>query len=173
MKKRIGILLLVLLLAAGGGGAYWYFRVRKAGPAKEEGAVFVASMKTITGLTGSNGAFSRFSGVVEPQRTEKIELASGLKVKKVYVSVGDEVKEGTKLFSYDTEDAQDSIAQLEIDIENYDISISSAESQIKQLEKEREQVSNDEKLSYTTQIMTAQNSIKRYEYEKKRKQEKM
>lgn len=65
---------------------------------------------------------------------------------------------------------QDSITQLEIDIENYEISIKSYNSQVAQLEKERAKVSDNEKLSYTTQIMTTQNSIKRAEYEMKSKQ---
>lgn len=174
MRKKPVIIALALVLAAGGAGTgIWYYRTQMGGTASQENAVFVDSVGEITGLTGANGVFSRFSGVVEPQRTEKIDLASGLKVKKVYVSVGDEVEVGTKLFSYDTDEAQDSIAQLEIDIENYDISIQSSESQVKQLEKERDKVSNDEKLAYTTQIMTTQNSIKRYEYEKKSKQAEM
>lgn len=170
MKKKAGIAIAAVIVAAGAGAGAWYhFRADGGSGSTSSDAVFVDSVGTITGLTGADGLFSRYSGVVEPQKTEKIEVASGLKVKKTYVSVGDEVQIGTKLFSYDTDDAQDSIAQLEIDIENYDISIKSYESQVAQLEKERAKVSDDEKLSYTTQIMTTQNSIKRAEYEKKSK----
>lgn len=174
MKKKTGIAIAVIVVAAGASAGAWYhFKGSTGAETTSADAVFVDSVGTITGLTGSDGLFSKFSGVVEPQKTEKIEVASGLKVKKAYVSVGDEVQVGTKLFSYDTDDAQDSIAQLEIDIENYEISIKSYNSQVAQLEKERAKVSDDEKLSYTTQIMTTQNSIKRAEYEMKSKQAEM
>lgn len=174
MKKKAGIAIAVVVVAAGAGAGAWYhFKGSTGAGSTSADAVFVDSVGTITGLTGADGLFSRFSGVVEPQKTEKIEVASGLKVKQAYVSVGDEVQVGTKLFSYDTDDAQDSITQLEIDIENYEISIKSYNSQVAQLEKERAKVSDDEKLSYTTQIMTTQNSIKRAEYEMKSKQAEM
>lgn len=174
MKKRIGIILLVLVLAAGAGAGIWYFKFRGNGSrASSDDAVFVDSVGAITGLSSVNGTLNRFSGVIEPQKTVKVQLASGMKVKETYVSVGQEVQVGTKLFAYDTEEAQDSITQLEIDIENEDISIESAQAQIKQLEKEREKVSGDEKLAYTTQIMTTENSIKRSEYTKKSKQAEM
>ena len=175
MKKKTGIAIAAAaVIAAGAGVGIWHHMKGENGSGSASSdAVFVDSVGTITGLTGADGLFSRYSGVVEPQKTEKIQLASGLTVKKTYVSVGDEVQVGTKLFSYDTDDAQDKITQLEIDIENYEISIKSSESQITQLEKERDKVKDDEKLSYTTQIMTTQNNIKRYQYEMKSKQAEM
>ena len=173
MKKKAGIAVAVVVVAAGAGVGIWHHFGAEKGSGSTSNAVFVDSVGTITGLTGSGGLFSKYSGVVEPQKTEKIQLTSGLTVKKNYVSVGDEVQVGTKLFSYDTDDAQDKITQLEIDIENYEISIKSSESQVAQLEKERAKVKDDEKLSYTTQIMTTQNNIKRYQYEMKSKQAEM
>ena len=173
MKKKAGIAVAVVVVAAGAGVGIWHHLGTEKESGNTSNAVFVDSVGTITGLTGSGGLFSKYSGVVEPQKTEKIQLTSGLTVKKNYVSVGDEVQVGTKLFSYDTDDAQDKITQLEIDIENYEISIKSSESQVAQLEKERAKVKDDEKLSYTTQIMTTQNNIKRYQYEMKSKQAEM
>lgn len=174
--KKVGIIILVLILAAGGAGGVWYFKFRdNSGISRSdaEDAVFVDSVATIAGIGGGDGVNSRFSGVVEAQETVKIEIPSGMKVKEAYVTVGQEVSVGTRLFSYDTDEAQDNITQMEIDIENYDITIESTQAQIAQLEKERAKVSEDEKLAYTTQIMTAENSIKRAEYEKKSKQNEM
>ncbi len=170
MKKKVLILFLILLLAAGAAAAVWYFKFRdEGGTADAENAVFVDSVASITGV-GGNGLVTRFTGVVEPQKTVGVEVASGLKVKDTYVTVGQEVDVGTPLFSYDTDEAQDSITQLEIDIENYDIDIESTQAQIAQYEKERAQVSDSEKRAYTTSIMTAENSIRRAEYNKKSKQ---
>lgn len=173
MKKRVLITILLILLAGAGGVGGWYYLYRRGGesPANDYVA-FVDSVAMIAGLQG-NGIQNRFSGVVEPQRTVGVEVAYGLKVKETYVTVGQEVKEGTKLFSYDTDEAQDNITQLEIDIENYDIEIEATKAQIEQYEKERAKVSDSEKRAYTTSIMTAENSIRRAEYNKKSKQAEM
>ncbi|MDO5538668.1 MAG: efflux RND transporter periplasmic adaptor subunit [Eubacteriales bacterium] len=174
--KKVGIIILALALVGAGAGGVWYFKFRDNNGVNQsdaEDAVFVDSVATIAGIGGGNGVNSRFSGVVEAQETVKIEVPSGMKVKEAYVTVGQEVSVGTRLFSYDTDEAQDNITQMEIDIENYDITIESTQAQIAQLEKERAKVSEDEKLAYTTQIMTAENSIKRAEYEKKSKQNEM
>lgn len=171
MKKKIRILTVILIVAVMAGGLLWFFKFRegKGGGKTSDEAVFVSSVAEITGV-GLGGSHTRFAGVTEPQRTVNIEVASGMKVKDTFVTEGQEVSVGTRLFSYDTEEAQDNIAQLEIDVENYDITIESTQNQITQLKKERDKVSEDEKLAYTTQIMTAENSVKRSEYEKKSKQ---
>lgn len=170
MKKKVLIVFLIILLAAGAAAAVWYFKFREeGGSADAENAVFVDSVASITGM-GGNGLITRFTGVVEPQKTVGVEVASGMKVKDTYVTVGQEVDVGTPLFSYDTDEAQDNITQLEIDIENYDIDIESTQAQIEQYEKERAKVSDSEKRAYTTSIMTAENSIRRAEYNKKSKQ---
>lgn len=174
MKKKTVLIALAVALAVVVGAGVWYFKFRgNSGSSSSENTVFVDSVSMIAGLGGGSGFTNRFSGVVEAQETVNVEVASGMKVAETYVSVGQEVQVGTRLFSYDTEEAENTIAQLEIDIENYDITIESTEGQITQLEKERAKVSEDEKLSYTTQIMTAQNTIKRAEYEKKSKQAEM
>ncbi|SDF34089.1 efflux RND transporter periplasmic adaptor subunit [Marvinbryantia formatexigens] len=172
-KKKIWIILLIIILAAGVGTAVWFFKFRDAGQqADSENTAFVDSVAMITGVGGS-GRSNRFSGVVEAQRTVGVEVADGMKVKETYVTVGQEVKVGTKLFSYDTDEAQDSITQLEIDIENYEIEIESTNATIEQYEKERAKVSDSEKRAYTTSILTAQNSIRRAEYNIKSKQAEM
>lgn len=169
-KKKIGVILLIIILAAGAGTAVWYFKFRDAGQSVDsENTVFVDSVGMITGIS-STGRSSRFSGVVEAQRTVGVEVANGMKVKDTFVAVGQEVNVGTKLFSYDTDEAQDSITQLEIDIENYEIEIESTNATIAQYEKERAKVSDSEKRAYTTSILTAQNSIRRAEYNIKSKQ---
>lgn len=173
MKKRVLITLFVILLAGAAGAGGWYVKFRSSGnTAADDAAVFVDSVAMIAGLQG-NGMVNRFSGVIEPQRTVGVEVAYGMKVKETYVTVGQEVKVGTKLFSYDTEEAQDNITQLEIDIENYDIEIEATKDQIAQYEKERSKVSAAEQRAYTTSIMTAENSIRRAEYNKKSKQAEM
>ncbi|MDO4632638.1 MAG: efflux RND transporter periplasmic adaptor subunit [Eubacteriales bacterium] len=173
MKKRKVAIALILAAVLAGGGVF-YYRMRSGGKVgKNEQVVFVDSVGNITGVTANNGLIPRFAGVVEAQKTQGIEADSGMKVKDTFVSVGQEVTAGTRLFSYDTDEAQDSITQLEIDIENNEISIESSKAQKQTLENEKSKASEKEQLSYTTQIMTIENSIKRYEYENKSKQAEM
>ncbi len=174
MKKRVLVATLLILLSGAAGVLLWYRMFRNAGGGKTDGAtVFVDSVAMLAGLEG-NGMVNRFTGVVEAQRTVGVQVSYGLKVKETYVTVGQEVKVGTKLFSYDMDEAQDSITQLEIDIENYDIEIEATKAQIAQYEKERSLVTSEtEKRAYTTSIMAAENSIRRAEYNKKSKQAEM
>ena len=71
----------------------------KGGGKKAKDKVYVEKVKTICG--NDAGTTNRFSGVVEAQDSWKIKLDGDKKVKEVFVKVGDEVKEGDQLFSYD------------------------------------------------------------------------
>ena len=56
-------------------------------------------------LTGTGlGTQNRFSGVVEAQDTLKQTLSDDQKVKEIFVEKGQEVKPGTKLYEFDTEE---------------------------------------------------------------------
>jgi HlyD family secretion protein len=101
---------------------------------------------------------------VEPQATLEVKLENDRTVKTCYVKEGDEVKEGQRLFTYDTQDDEDKLAQAEIDIEKAQGDIEVSEKTIEQLEKEKASASADDQLSYTTQILSEQNEIKQNEY---------
>lgn len=111
----------------------------------------------------------RLPGVVEPQRIESISILNGMKVRKTYVKEGDLVEIGTRLFEYDVDEIKDRITQTEIELENLDITIESSKAQIEQLIKEREKVAETQKMSYSLQIKTTENNLKRTQYEKKGK----
>lgn len=115
------------------------------------------------------GLVSRFAGVVEPQTTLKIQKASDQKVKELYVKVGDTVKKGAPLFSYDVDEIQINLSTAELELERITNEIATLYSQIELLEKEKKAAPESEVFSYTTQILTAQNDIKRAEYNKKSK----
>ena len=85
----------------------------------------------------ASGAQNRYSGVVQPQKTVEINADSERTVKEILVEVGDEVSEGTPLFSYDTEDLKMELEQAKLELENQDIEISNYKNQIQELEKER------------------------------------
>ena len=88
----------------------------------------------------------------------------------ILVKAGDEVKVGTALFVYNTEQTQTELEEAQLEIERLDGEMENLKTQIAQLEKEKKKAAEDEKFSYTTQIQTAQTDLKKSEYEKKAKQ---
>lgn len=176
MKKGIIVLLAAVLAAGGGTAGYYYWQ---KGEAKENGgrvssdsedAVYVDSVKMLAGLGSGNGLIQRYGGVVESQETWEVKLENERSVKECYVKVGDEVKEGQKLFLYDTTDDEDKLAQAEIDLERCENDIESSTARVAQLEKEKKSASAEEQLNYSIQINQEQNTIKTSEYDYKSKQ---
>ena len=165
-KKRIFIgagaaVILAVLIAV------WFFFLRKPGDASEAGAAYTTSVAQLTG--NLSGTVNRFAGIVEPQQTIKIQKASDRKIKEVFVKEGDTVKKGTELFSYDTDETQMKLSEAELELERIANEISTLYEQIETLKKEKEQAPESEVFSYTTQILTAQNDVKRAEYNQKSK----
>lgn len=173
MKKFL-VTVLILAVLGGSGYAVW----RYLGPGKSESSdannvVFVDSVSIIAGLEGGTGLNNRYNGVIEPQETWKLEQSQDQKIEEVYVKVGDTVKTGQKLFKYDTTEAQNSLAQAEIDLERTANDIENTKAQIEELKAAQAKAGADEQLNYTIEIQTAENTVKRTEYEQKSKKVEM
>lgn len=173
MKKFL-VTVLILAVLGGSGYAVW----RYLGPGKSESSdannvVFVDSVSMIAGLEGGTGLNNRYNGVIEPQETWKLEQSQDQKIEEVYVKVGDTVKTGQKLFKYDTTEAQNSLAQAEIDLERTANDIENTKAQIEELKAAQAKAGADEQLNYTIEIQTAENTVKRTEYEQKSKKVEM
>ena len=82
-----------------------FFRGGSVAPSDPNEMVYVTSVADITG-TGSLGMTAKYSGVVEPEKTLSVQKDDTKKIAELYVTVGQEVKVGDKLFSYDTDDLQ-------------------------------------------------------------------
>ncbi len=170
MKKVIITLIVLALLGGGGYGAYYYYTSTHTEQTRvsssSEDAVYVETVSSITGYGSGSGVVERFSGEVEAQATLEITLDSDRKLDECYVKEGDIVEEGEKLFSYDTQDDEDQIAQDEIDIEKDEMDIESLETQITQQEKLMNSATDeDEKTEAYLEILSYQNQIRQLEYE--------
>jgi HlyD family secretion protein len=153
MKKviaRIGALALGLSLLAG------------CGTGSEETAS-VQSVAMITG-TGSVGIVDCYAGKVVSGETAKLQKDQDKTILEVYVAEGDMVNEGDTLFSYDTEAMQLSLDKLKLEKENYENTISAAQSEITELETQKAQASSSQQLSYTLQINSRQADIREAQY---------
>lgn len=175
MKKVLIAVLALGIIGGGGYGAYHHFFADNEGSSQRvssdsEDAVYVDAVSAITGYGSGNGLIERYGGEVEPQATLEVKLENERKVEECYVKEGDTVKEGQRLFSYDTQDDEDKLAQAEIEIERAQGEIEVSQKSIEQNEKDRKNASADEQLTYTTYILQEQNNIKQKEYEIKQKQ---
>ncbi len=164
MKKVIRIVVILLIVAAIGVGAYLIFGKKNDNTEK----VYVESVKMITGYGGTNGGV--YAGVVEAQEMSKYYRDETKTIDECFVEVGDEVKVGDKLFSYNVEALQLQYEQLQLDLESVKSKIETMKTQLAQLEKEKKRASSGEKASYTIQIQTLELNIKQEEYSLKKKE---
>lgn len=76
--------------------------------------IYVQKVSTII---GSSYTENRYSGVVESSETVDINQDGNKSITDMYVKAGQKVSKGDKLFSYDTTEAANSIAQKKLNIE--------------------------------------------------------
>lgn len=145
----------------------WFFIFRKSSSAADGAVAYTAPVSMLT--TSATGMVNRYAGVVEPQKTVKIQKASDKNVKEVFVKEGDTVTKGAPLFAYDTDEIQMKLSEAELELERISTEISTLYNQIETLQAEKEKAPESEVFSYTTQILTAQNDVKRAEYNQKSK----
>lgn len=167
-KKRLIVIGIAAVVLVAAGIIFWFVKGSGDSSGKDsDNVVYVDSVANITGVGSGTGLIDRFSGVVEPQKTWKIEVTSDKKVDEIYVKEGDEVKVGDKLFIYDTSEAEENLAQAEIELDRISNEIESGKQQIAELKQEKAGASAEDQLEYTTRIQTAENAQKRSEYELK------
>lgn len=145
----------------------WFFVFRKSSSAADGVVAYTTPVSMLTST--SIGTVNRYAGVVEPQKTVKIQKASDKNVKEVFVKEGDTVTKGAPLFSYDTDEIQMKLSEAELELERITTEISTLYNQIETLQNEKAKAPESEAFSYTTQILTAQNDVKRAEYNQKSK----
>ena len=144
-------------------GAIAWFMVKNINSG-DEGKAYVESVRVIAGLGSANGINNRYTGVVEAQDSWKITLQSDMSVEKCYVSVGDEVKKGDKLFSYNTEELTLSKEKKELEVETLENENTQLNKDIKSYQADLKSASASEKIELQTQILTAQTTVKKNEY---------
>ena len=148
------VVLAILLLAAAGVWFFWlkdYLAVRNAKP------VYVNSVASIVGM--DTGSSPRYSGIVEPQETYKINKDETKTVSEILVEVGDEVMPGDILFRYDTQEIEFNLKQAEIDQQSITNSISLFQRQLTEAQDAKKKAPEDEQAAYSIQIQKLENSI--------------
>lgn len=119
MKKAAFILALAMLLGVA------------AGCGESNGEASVQSVSMICGL-GSAGLTDRFAGVVSALGETNIKKDDSMAIGEIKVKVGDAVKEGDVLFTYD-------MSKLQLDLEPAQLDLESLKSQLADKEAEKKQ----------------------------------
>ena len=127
-----------------------------------ENAVYVQSVAELSNL-GGIAPGDRFAGLVVSENTTEIEKDSNKSVAERYVKEGQDVKEGDKLFTYDTEQLQLALDKQKLEKEQLAATIESYKSQIEDLQKDEKKAKGTAKLQYTIQIQTTQINLKEAE----------
>ena len=156
MKKGILVLLALALVlglcGCGGDGA----------------AVTVqrADQLAIAGLAGE-----RYAGVVVSENVVEITRDSTKRVEELYVKVGDEVKAGDKLFSYDSDELELALEKTQLEVEKMTNELADYKEQQEKLEKKLAKTWNDsDKVRLTLEINTLKATIMENEYNLKAKE---
>lgn len=169
-KKKVGIIIgiVVVVVAAVAVGGFFLKDKLAIGGGSSEDKVYVESVSDI--MNQYSGVSNRFNGTVESQETYEVKVDTSRTVKEINVSVGDEVKAGDVLLSYDTDELTSQVKQSKLDLEEMQDEIDNYNRQISTLTAERDQAAEEDKFEYTTQIQTVQNSIQQTKYNMESKQ---
>lgn len=135
----------------------------------KENHVFVQKVSALSQL-GGIAPTDRFNGIVVSESVTEIQRDKDKVVDALYVREGDDVTEGQKLFSYDTDQLQLTLEKQKLELEQLASSIENYGIQIAQLEKDRDRAYSADKLKYTLQIQTNQIDLKEAELKLKTKQ---
>ncbi|MBQ8913081.1 MAG: efflux RND transporter periplasmic adaptor subunit, partial [Lachnospiraceae bacterium] len=168
MKKKIKIIITIIVLLAIAGGLTAYLFLKDKNDDESVELVYVDSVENIMGIGVS--VESRYMGIVETQETKNVNPDSDKKVKQLYVSAGDSVKKGDVLFEYDTEEMELKLRQLQLELQNINNGITTTNTQIAELVKERDAAPAENKIEYTAQIQNLQAQVNQSNYDASSKQ---
>ncbi len=125
-----------------------------------------ASVETVAAIVsgGSVGLADRYAGMVVAGETANVKRDGDKVVLETYVQVGDMVKAGDPLFAYDVEKMQLDLDELYLKKADYENTVASANAEISELENQRGQAKDEDKLSYTLQIDSRRADIREAQY---------
>ena len=124
--------------------------------------VTVEKVSTITGA--DTAAYDRFAGLVVSKDTISVTNDENKAIKEVCVKVGDLVKTGTKLFSYDLDDLNLTIEQKKLEIEKSENEIEGMNEEIAELERLSAWAYGSQALEYSIRIRETKNNLREAEY---------
>ena len=114
-------------------------------------SVSVQSVAMICGFTVLTQS-QQFTGVVSPGKEQGVSRDSERKISTVYVKVGDQVKEGDRLFTYDSEQTKNSLERAKLELEEQKNAQDSKENEKSQLEAAQKKAKQSEQIGLQFRI---------------------
>lgn len=130
--------------------------------AGDENAVYVQSVKTLSGM-GGIAPGDKFPGMVVSENVTEIHKDGEKTIADVYVKEGDDVVEGQELFVYDMDQLQLTVDKQRLELEQLKAAIENYKAQIEELKKGEANAWGSDKLQYTIQIQSTQIDLKEAE----------
>ena len=130
--------------------------------AGDENAVYVQSVKTLSGM-GGIAPGDKFPGIVVSENVTEIHKDGEKTIADVYVKEGDDVVEGQELFVYDMDQLQLTVDKQRLELEQLKAAIENYKAQIEELKKGEANAWGSDKLQYTIQIQSTQIDLKEAE----------
>lgn len=130
--------------------------------AQEESFV---NVERVDRLTAAATAADRFAGVVISENAVNVPKEADKKVKDLLVKEGDQVRDGQKLFSYDTDELNLTLDKQELEQDRLEAEIKDLEKQIKEVEKELKKATGDTKTQLNIQLRQLEMELTQAEYD--------
>ncbi len=126
-------------------------------------SVSVQSVAMICGFSEAMQS-QQFTGIVSTGKEQNVARDTNKKISKVYVTEGDQVKEGDKLFTYDSEQAQNSLERARLELEQQQLAVTQQEKDIEDLKKLRDKAAANLQMDYTLKVQAAENALREAQY---------
>jgi len=123
------------------------------------------SVERVDRLTAAATAADRFAGVVVSDNAVNVAKESDKKVKDLLVQEGEQVKEGQKLFSYDTDELNLTLDKQELEQDRLEAEIKDIEKQIKDVNAELKKATGDTKTQLNIQLRQLEMELTQAEYD--------
>lgn len=116
-------------------------------------------------LAAAGQAADRYAGMVVSENVVEIQRDSSKTVEELYVEVGQEVKAGDKLFSYDSDALELDLEKAQLEVEKMDNEQTDYSEQLAKLEKQLSRTKNDStKVRLTLEINTLKTTMMENDY---------
>ncbi|MBR4290790.1 MAG: biotin/lipoyl-binding protein [Oscillospiraceae bacterium] len=125
-KKIIAIVLAVVILLGAGGGAWYYFSHKNVEP------VYVFPFNYV-GMTEYWGDSQESYGPVSTDKIQTVYLSDTQTVTEILVSVGDTVKKGDLLMSFDTTLSDLALERKRLDVEKLKLQLQDAQTRLREI----------------------------------------
>ena len=147
MKKAAFVLALVMLLGC------------VSGCGAAEGEASVQSVSMICGL-GSVGLADRFAGIVSPLGETTIKKNDAMTIDTIKVKVGDSVKKGDVLLTYDLSQIRTDLEMAQLELEQLNATLEDQQAELERIQKLMDSTYDDAtKRQYSLDLRTAKVSV--------------